>query len=609
MSLLTDTTSRKPRRFLPEPIETSSRSSKTHQHRCPSSEQVVYSAHPGARGCIPEQQLNELSSPGHASQAETTSCTPPPMGNTNESGHANQAITSDGIFPRRHRDQRSQRPRKFAPQLMETARHSFRPGKDAVVLDAVGKLQTRSLNDDDMVSDPIATAPHVTQESRFSYSSLLRRQEARNHSFRVPDLPAIPSSCSGESQDSASPPFPDSPSTAPRRHVITADPMKKSGDGLEPKFLQYILPFPPDPSENQLKEQALAAFPNEQVHQPVDHFAIDREEEDPPYERCSKFHDSSLNLRKSRRASSADLPSELELLRRHKEEAGLNRRHYLTTRGGRLSQLNRRRSKVADITVIPDDDGWGMDSQVTQLKQATSPPMLGKDLVFPQSLTPATTVCEATGVNSHNDGGHIIPASSGLWSAKPHPCVEYDHDGLWNGTCRLDNYGALDADTLLPGLVNANYGVQANAWKSSDDLLKPAAQRQQTSHAGAHISRDDSNYSEYADLDSNDGFVTQIYNYLSLGYPSVARYYDHELSKVSGVPVAELRADDLNTDAKGHFGQHSFTSGGIADRACMRWTALRLYIREWARQQPRVREVDRYHEAWGVRERKGSWAV
>jgi hypothetical protein len=115
--------------------------------------------------------------------------------------------------------------------------------------------------------------------------------------------------------------------------------------------------------------------------------------------------------------------------------------------------------------------------------------------------------------------------------------------------------------------------------------------------------------SDDIDQEFNDRFVTQIYNYLSLGYPSVARYYDCELSKVSGVPVAALRADDLNTDAKGHVAVHDFMRKGSANGVCMRWTALRLYIQEWARQQPQMSEADPYHETWGVRERKGSWAV
>ncbi|GKZ40220.1 hypothetical protein AbraIFM66950_003703, partial [Aspergillus brasiliensis] len=67
---------------------------------------------------------------------------------------------------------------------------------------------------------------------------------------------------------------------------------------------------------------------------------------------------------------------------------------------------------------------------------------------------------------------------------------------------------------------------------------------------------------EDLDLELTDSFVTQIYNYLSLGYPCVARYYDHELSTISGISVADLRRDDLKTDAKGYV---SVMDGGPTD--------------------------------------------
>ena len=44
--------------------------------------------------------------------------------------------------------------------------------------------------------------------------------------------------------------------------------------------------------------------------------------------------------------------------------------------------------------------------------------------------------------------------------------------------------------------------------------------------------------------DFGDDFITQVYNYLSLGYPSIARMFDEELSTISKIPVSELRQDD-----------------------------------------------------------------
>ncbi|GAB1207744.1 hypothetical protein APSETT445_006474 [Aspergillus pseudonomiae] len=94
-----------------------------------------------------------------------------------------------------------------------------------------------------------------------------------------------------------------------------------------------------------------------------------------------------------------------------------------------------------------------------------------------------------------------------------------------------------------------------------------------------------------------------------MGYPCVARYYDYELSRVSGIPVPELRRDDMNTDAKGYVSivENPRTGTSVSD-VCSRWLALRSYIRDWASQQATSAEDNSSHGTWGVRERRGSWA-
>ncbi|KAL3456661.1 hypothetical protein BJX64DRAFT_270205 [Aspergillus heterothallicus] len=563
-------TSKKPRRFLPEPIETSSRSSKVQQNN-PSTEKHSIKNRLGTK-------LEQLPQYAHS---------------------ANNSLQHGRIDA----DKLKRSPRKFVPQLMETAKHSVRPGKKPSELDSITRLESQSPTDKDLAFDPSPAGSYAAQESRFSYCSLLRRQEARRHSFRVPDLPAIPSSCSEESRDPASPTSA-LPSASLRRRAIPADAMEQPGVALEKQVLQYILPFSLQQSETQLKEQALAAFPNEQVYQPVDHFAIDREEEEPPYDGDSLPQDPRLQFRINRRASSADLPFELEYLRRHKEEAGMNRRHYITTRGGR--QLSCRSPKGVDKAVAREE-AWEADHSLAQLRQAASPPMIGHDLIFPQSLTPATTISEDMKPHIAKEIRHIFTAFSGLWSADPPQPMQYECNGLWNGTCKAERQSVYGNDTLLPGFITPRHGGGLDTPRVTDELPQTGGRDHQGESCPATEKTRDT--SDGAHREFNDGFVTQIYNYLSLGYPSVARYYDHELSKVSGVSVAALRADDLNTDAKGHVAVHKVTAKGSADGTCMRWTALRLYIQEWARQQPQMSEKDPFHETWGVLERKGSWAV
>ncbi|RKU44790.1 hypothetical protein DL546_007406 [Coniochaeta pulveracea] len=137
----------------------------------------------------------------------------------------------------------------------------------------------------------------------------------------------------------------------------------------------------------------------------------------------------------------------------------------------------------------------------------------------------------------------------------------------------------------------------------------------------------------------DDHFVTQVYNYLSLGYPAMARSYDEELSKISQVPIEQLRKEDdaimdhlwgiepgetndgvvvdgvSDTGKKqparkakvtGHIMLDSEEHDGVREEdRCPRWKALKKYIYEWARQHPDLDAISPL--AWGMQERRGSW--
>jgi hypothetical protein len=109
----------------------------------------------------------------------------------------------------------------------------------------------------------------------------------------------------------------------------------------------------------------------------------------------------------------------------------------------------------------------------------------------------------------------------------------------------------------------------------------------------------------------NDEFVTQVYNYLSLGYPSLARKYDDELSKISCTPLSDLRHDDSLATSRGYIRLGDDECGqkdGIKEEMCARWKSLRVYIHEWARQQPRMAQQQDQQGGFGVSVRRGSWA-
>lgn len=107
--------------------------------------------------------------------------------------------------------------------------------------------------------------------------------------------------------------------------------------------------------------------------------------------------------------------------------------------------------------------------------------------------------------------------------------------------------------------------------------------------------------------DFGDDFITQVYNYLSLGYPSIARMFDEELSRISKFSISDLRQDDHLPSTRGYIrlGEDGYLADTeITEETCMRWRALRVYIREWAKQQPNMAT----ETGAGVAVRKGSWA-
>lgn len=497
-------------------------------------------------------------------------------------------------------------PRKFAPQLIETVTRSFRKGRTAHNTHSVSHLgysiqTSRSAN----LIDSHSCYTHVSSESRFSYSSLLQRRESRRHSFRVPDLPAIPSNSSEGSDASKVPSLSTSPSASSDECIKRPGVENRGRESCDKKFSGYLLSLAARSAERQLKEQTLAAFPNEQVYQPVAHFAIDREDENSGEEDISQCERKD-ELAAFRRESSADLSWELEYMRQHKVEAERRQRAMVGSAGPRLSSPEEPAHSSNFI------GGWQREVGLTQMRYAASPPMLGNDLVFPQSLSPEGTLYDDGNTTVHNQRKQERACSDcgGLWYAEPHVDGNCG-GGLWMGTCRKVTRRDRTCQEISLTEIMVPDGYVEEKSKVSLDAVGTG---KNAGHVPSFFLDGDNRANdidrrrtpqEEMDREFHDGFVTQIYNYLSLGYPCVARYYDHELSKVSGIPLEELRRDDLHTDAKGYV----VVAEGAVRSTCMRWVALRLYIHEWARQQPTISGRNNNLESWGVRERRGSWAI
>ncbi|KAJ5951456.1 uncharacterized protein N7479_009869 [Penicillium vulpinum] len=560
-----------PRRFLAQPIETISRSSNVKQ-----------SALSGAK-------QSDLSQPEiHSEEPEnrpTRRFLPEPIETTKASKRRSRSASEIHGGNSASQNKTSTAPRRFKPDLIETDTRSVRKGEPRFPQrhNAVGSSAPHTSISSDKRSWPDPNHhvyAYLQSESHFSYSNLLRRQQARRHSFRVPDLPSIPSDSSEDSDDSrphsasTSPPGPSNKATQDLYASILP---RQSSDG---KISEFLLSLAARSAEKQLAEQALAAFPNEQVHETVDHFTIDKDDGDSDDGHVSNMKYDHV---KSRRQSSADLSWELEYMRHHKEEAEMRIRAMVTS--GQNSSSPERK------------------------KNDHSPPMLGLDIVLPRSASPEGTIFEhlSNDAGSHNVQD-LCASCGGLWYAAP-PRDDGKGAGLWMGTCCKDENQERQIYGLMPGIVTPMPHVDESGVSKG---LSPSPSHinldRLAASPGSHTSLKPAspNLQKAIESEFHDEFVTQIYNYLSLGYPCLARYYDYELSRISGIPIEDLRRDDLQTDARGYVVAPE--NDDFVD-ACTRWKALRLYIKEWARQEPGMAEEDTNIEGWGLPERRGSWAI
>ncbi|RDA89086.1 hypothetical protein CP532_2210 [Ophiocordyceps camponoti-leonardi (nom. inval.)] len=242
-------------------------------------------------------------------------------------------------------------------------------------------------------------------------------------------------------------------------------------------------------------------------------------------------------------------------------------------------------------------------------RQEASPPMLGKDLTFRRCPSPKPTKLETD-----------RPFASSLSRDKGR-----DAPGLWRGYCcrSSDKNGTLSSHP--PGSSRTNKEVVNGLWTCRNGFVDndDRQRRGKTKATGAEI--DDKIMREF-----DDTFVTQVYNYLSLGHPATARPFDEELARISRVGLDELASRDHHqhqyhhhhhhhhqqtqqqrqTDQHQHHRRHEAPEKASSPdlSRCPRWRALKLYIVEWARQHPDLDSLDPL--AWGVGgDRRGSWAI
>ena len=491
------------------------------------------------------------------------------------------------------------------------------------------------------VNSPIVSSDHVPQipESNFSSSSLAKKQE-RRHSFRVPDLPAIKSQTeSEESNDSSVPSLSSTSPSAESDETQTTRQKKKRKkkergrrESEDDRYAGYLLSLAAKTAEKQLREQAMAAYPNENLHEPVDHYAIDKDSEESDVEAgvgnlgLDRADDGDGWEPAGRRHRDSAAGWDMAEMRRHQDKLEQQKRDQ---RAAEQAANGRRRSvkksvhepghvpKGAEAASAPRKAimGWQKeDNEMKPMRSAASPPMAGEGLIYPKCLSPQATrmdVNQYPGTKSYK--GQEARQHTGLWTPGGGSSRRNSVSGLWMGV----NAAAAQAKTAVPQALR-------------DGLLTPTFERGDPFLAGGDYCSHQLPPSPPSSLEDNkidgalhrqlsieqeldDAFVTQVYNYLSLGYPSLARKYDEEINKITRVPVATLRKDDGKVNTKGYVGAPEGTGSDVrgimeGKERCERWHALRRYVREWGRQQPEMTTQEEADGGWGARARKGSWA-
>jgi len=629
--------SRPRRKFAVEPVETSSTSSKEREKK---PDGVESGARPKRRFAVEPVETSTRNS----KEKEEEKATKPrrkfavePVETSAASSRKKKDLNHSGDEQKETPSRSSSGGRKFAPELVGTAKASFR--KNRIVGSAVPKW----LRDEVAEDEGSWSAPEP--ESKFSAANLAKRTraETRRHSYTVPDMPTIQSDSSEEEAPDQTPGY-------VAQHIGRDRVEKVSKHGLNHEHQKQL------DALKTLREQAVAAYGHQEDNVPFNHYGGESGDED---------DDQSVSVGKLsikdnadpslfRRMSHHDLHLVMEDMRRHHDQleqakqdlqedtAGISRFSAAALAARHHLRISNPTGTVYPSRHEPDRELQDGDDELAKMRKAASPPMQGNEIKFPFSNSPRMTRCDPDQAprprrhNSEETPEHDIGVE-GMWSVHVSPAKSDAPAGLWGGLCRKDEtHPTQPATPLRSGLQTPAFtGSRTPAhgtktprkgqmWLGAGSAflpLTPPRSKNEKSIDSFTVALDQKlSLERQIDEEFSPRVITQIYNYLSLGYPPLARPFDEELSKISRISLLELRKGDRSDTGtmKGHIGAPETEGEAEEDedgrvKGCRRWEALRLYVREWARQSPGFAEQRALPNIgtgmWGNNApvRKGSW--
>lgn len=526
------------------------------------------------------------------------------------------------------------------PQLVGTAQRSRKTGDTALSVSTSDKTEVASGDDficarkarilgiSPMPPNNTPTADFSCNplflEIKRSASPLVRRRSyfsSSQHSFRVPDLDPIESSGS----EASGPPSPTTASPSTKCDTsVQFEQVAQRQESEDERASGHLLEIAAKAAERQLREQAMAAFPNSEDHARIDHY-IDHD-----LDELVSCPDEMMSRRES---SFNGVNWELEAMRKYQEKQAKDKEQQkeqeaLPNNSSQAKAAPSLSENPAGLWTAKKAAGES-DPELERMRKQARPPMLGKNIKFPRCASPEpsrfdptqgcdivrTTMCYLSEQSKAAEekgeslwcgkgNGKQTSKTPSLWSSGTSR-TSSTH-GLWGGFC---SNGGDKSPRGPTGILTPSHdkGSPFSPYPTPAMSLLPPTP---PSSAADFSSINEKLAVEQTIIeDFGDDFVTQVYNYLSLGYPSMARPFDAELSKISKIPISELRQDDHLAASRGYIRlgkDGNLTDSEITEETCVRWRALRLYIQEWARQNPGMAEEE---IGRGTAVRKGSWAL
>ncbi|CAN9424125.1 unnamed protein product [Alternaria alternata] len=627
----------KPRRFAPQPVETTTSSSKSSRRFAP---EPVETTKRSNRRFAPEpiETTTRSSRQKFAKDwEEQTSPTGKFKANPMEAVAISNGQFKGALKPPT---------KKFRPQLIETAQRHRKAGDDMPTLlpsdkteatpdSAISARKARILG---IPPTPPTNTPtfDITQNPLFleiqRNASPCRRRSyfsCSQHSFRVPDLDPIESS---ESEASA-PPSPTESPPYTSDHSFMYKEATRRRESVDDSSAGYLLELAAKAAEKQLREQALAAFPNSDFHEPVAHY-VDHDTEG------SEPSVTEAKQQQQRESSFTQVNWDLVAMREYREKQIADKekqkpKEYIKPAFSPFGNP----AGFLDAATAKKFANERKDPELERQRKEARPPMLGQDIKFPRCQSPEpsrfdpTQGCDAVRTamcylseqsKAASEKGESLWCGKGngrqtsttpsLWSNANSRASSTT--GLWGGFCVNGGDKSPRGPTGLLTPHNEKPNPMSPCPTPSTSLLPPTppASSSGITFENTGFSGIDEKLAVEQSIEEEfgDNFVTQVYNYLSLGYPSMARPFDEELSKISHIPISELRQDDHLASSRGYIRlgkDGNLKDTEITEETCMRWRALRIYIQEWARQHPNMSEDEFMVGGRGTAVRKGSWAL